>query len=103
MLKILLMQTKLRFHTIEYFCFYLNNQLLLFADHETTSSPFGVSITTESELSEFQSHDSHLAARIHLSCNLSSQLSFGVRAPIGIHVSRYTLAFFLANYLLVCA
>ena len=36
MLKILLMQTKLRFHTIEYFCFYLNNQLLLFTDHETS-------------------------------------------------------------------
>ena len=35
MLKILLMQTKLRSHSIEYFCFYLNNQLLLFAYNET--------------------------------------------------------------------
>ena len=56
-LKILLMQTKLRSHSIEYFCFYLNNQLLLFADHETPLLP---RLASRSQLN---SHDeSHLAA-----------------------------------------
>ena len=39
MLKILLMQTKLRSHSIEYFFLYLNNQVLLFVDHETPHLP----------------------------------------------------------------
>ena len=48
MLKILLMQTKLRFHSIEYFCFYLNNQIIAIrGSRDSTPSPFGVSITTE--------------------------------------------------------
>ena len=53
MLKILFMQAKFRSHSIEYFCFYLNIQLLLFADHETPHIP---RLTSRSQL------NSHLAA-----------------------------------------
>ena len=39
MLKILLMQTKLRSHSIEYFCFYLNNQIIAIrGSRDSTSS-----------------------------------------------------------------
>ena len=53
-LLILLMQTKLRSHSIEYFCFYLNNQIIAIrGSRDSISSPFGVSITTELSSSGF--------------------------------------------------
>ena len=45
---------KITFHSIEYFCFYLNNQILAIrGSRDSTSSPFGVSITTELSSSGF--------------------------------------------------
>ena len=56
MLKMLLMQTKLRSHSIEYFCFYLNNQIIAIrGSRDSTYSLFGVSITTELSSSRLDS------------------------------------------------